>query len=145
MIKFGFRKKYIMQSSPIDSRIYIICNQILSFTMVFCHKALSSLSISKTFSDMITCKFSKNIFYINTQQQYQHHRQNRLHFFCSYVCRYIVNILRIGLKVLTKGRFQKKMKKKCGIFRTFQNPPTPLAKCGKKIKTNGLKIIFKQK
>ena len=31
---------------------------------------------------------------------------------------------------MDKGRF----KKKCGIFRTFQNPPTPLAKCGKKIK-----------
>ena len=33
-------------------------------------------------------------------------------------------------------------KKKCGIFQTFQNPPTPLAKCGKK---HGQKIIFKQK
>ena len=32
--------------------------------------------------------------------------------------------------------FKKKKKKKCGIFRTFQNPPTPLAKCGKKNKNN---------
>ena len=31
--------------------------------------------------------------------------------------------------------------KKYGIFHTFQNPPTPLAKYGKK---QGLKIIFKQ-
>ena len=24
-----------------------------------------------------------------------------------------------------------KVQKKCGIFRTFQNPPTPIAKCEK--------------
>merc|ERR1711980_30299 len=35
-----------------------------------------------------------------------------------------------------------KKKKKCGIFRTFQNPPTPLAKCGKKIKITLAKNYF---
>ena len=36
-------------------------------------------------------------------------------------------------KMLLREGFKKK---KCGIFRTFQNPPTPLPKCGKKNKKN---------
>ena len=48
-------------------------------------------------------------------------------------------ILKMSFKTLREG-FKKK--KKCGIFCTFENPPTPIAKCGKKIKETWSKNHF---
>ena len=57
--------------------------------------------------------------------------------FCNLIDRYIYCNTKIDLSHVAeyiilrmyKGRFQKKY---CGVFHTFQSPPTPLAKCGKK-------------